>query len=147
MASVIPNRFWYDVLRKVISLSADTFYCALVDNTYTPNKDDTVWSASIDPGSSEIIGSVAVGYTTGGVALAGVVFSQDDTNDLCKFDANDAVWTSSTITARYAVVYDSTPTDKTIVAVYEFSADKSSSTGTFTIQWSTSGLMVFEQGT
>lgn len=62
------------------------------------------------------------------------------------FDAADASWASSTITARYAVVYDSSPsTDATrpLIGLLDFGSDVSSTASTFTVVWDTRGLFVF----
>ena len=59
------------------------------------------------------------------------------------FDADDVAWANSTITARYAVIYDATPAadaDKKLLAYVDFGADKSSSSGTFQITWNASGI-------
>ena len=52
-------------------------------------------------------------------------------------------WASSTITARYAVIYDGTPgTDATrpLIGYINFGADVVSSSGTFTITWDPTGI-------
>lgn len=52
-------------------------------------------------------------------------------------DAADPSWTSSTITARYAVYYKSTGTSSTslLIGLEDFGSDKVSSNGTFQIQF------------
>lgn len=58
-------------------------------------------------------------------------------------DGADTSWASSTITARYAVIYDSTPgTDATrpLIALINFGADMSSTAGTFLITWDAAGI-------
>jgi hypothetical protein len=144
MASLIYNRFWMDLGLKATALSADDLRVALVDSTYTPNKDNTRWVTGSDPYDSEVVGSA---YTAGGAILSGSTLTQDDTNDLVKWDATDVTWQTSTITARNAVVYDSTIANKNLIACYQFTEDKASANGNFTIQWSGSGLMEFKQGT
>lgn len=59
------------------------------------------------------------------------------------FDAADASWTTATLTARYAVVYDSTPaTDATrpLIGLLDFGSDISSTASTYTVAWDTRGL-------
>jgi hypothetical protein len=59
-------------------------------------------------------------------------------------DAADTAWTSSTITARYAVIYDATPgTDATrpLIAYVDFGADVSTTAGTFTLTYDSAGLV------
>lgn len=58
-------------------------------------------------------------------------------------DAADASWASATITARYAVVYDSTPGSNAtnpLLFLVDFGSDVSSTAGAFTIQWSAAGI-------
>jgi hypothetical protein len=72
------------------------------------------------------------GYTTGGKTL---VVSQVPTNGgsgtTAFIDFSDVTWTSATITARGALIYNST--DDTTVGVLDFGADKTSTSGDFTI--------------
>ena len=59
-------------------------------------------------------------------------------------DADDQTWTSSTITARYAVVYDATPATnatKPLIGYVDFGSDQSSSNGNFTITWDATGIV------
>ncbi|MFC9766736.1 hypothetical protein ACFVJ2_33630, partial [Rhodococcus jostii] len=59
-------------------------------------------------------------------------------------DAADSSWTTSTITARYAIIYNSTPgTDATrpLIAYVDFGADVSTTAGTFTITWDAAGIV------
>lgn len=52
-------------------------------------------------------------------------------------------WTTATITARYGVLYDASPsTDATrpLIALIDFGADQTSTAGTFLIQWDPSGI-------
>lgn len=91
-------------------------------------------SASTTTYSGSTTGEVANGggYTTGGKTLT---VSQIPTNGgsgtTVYIDFADVTWTSATITARGALIYNST--DDTTVAVLDFGADKSSSDGDFTI--------------
>jgi hypothetical protein len=60
-----------------------------------------------------------------------------------QFDAADASWSSATLTARYAVVYDSTPsTDATrpLIGLLDFGSDVSSTASTYTVVWDSRGL-------
>jgi len=95
-----------------------------------------------DPFDSEITGSA---YTAGGAVLTGATATIDTSNDLVTLDATDLTWATSTITARNAVLYDSTITNKNLIACFQFTEDKSSANGDFTIQWNASGLMTLQQ--
>jgi hypothetical protein len=70
------------------------------------------------------------GYTTGGNTL---VVSQVPTSSgtTAFIDFADTTWSAATITARGALIYNST--DDTAVAALDFGSDKSSTAGDFTI--------------
>jgi hypothetical protein len=58
-------------------------------------------------------------------------------------DGADLSWATSTITARYCVLYDSTPaTDATrpLIALIDFGADMASTAGTFLVQFDAVGI-------
>lgn len=70
------------------------------------------------------------GYTTGGNTLT---VSQVPTSSgtTAFIDFADTTWSNATITARGALIYNST--DNTSVAVLDFGSDKTSTAGDFTI--------------
>ena len=72
------------------------------------------------------------GYTAGGNALTGAVISADGTTAIVDFD--NTTWASSTITARGALIYNSSKANRAI-AVLDFGSDKTSTDGDFTIQF------------
>ena len=72
------------------------------------------------------------GYSTGGNTLTRVDPSSSGTTGFTDF-AN-TTWSSATITARGALIYNSSDSNKA-VAVLDFGADKSSTSGDFTIQF------------
>lgn len=74
-------------------------------------------------------------YTAGGGTLTNVTPTTSGTTALTDFD--DLEFTSATITARGALIYNSTASGDPTVAVLDFGADKTSTTGTFTIQFPT----------
>lgn len=120
-------------------MDTDTIKVGLLTSAYSPNIDShTIWT---DVSGSEVVGT---GYTTGGATLANVSVTQDNTNDRAVLDADDTAWASSTITARYAVVYDSTPVSpaKPLIAVFDFGSDKSTTANTFTLQWNATGMWI-----
>lgn len=140
MASVIYNSWKLKLIdnsTKIdLSVGANTIKCALVTSSYTPVIDSHDFFDDI---TSEVTGT---GYTAGGLTLTTSV-SQDNTDDEGVFDANDAVWTSSVITARGAVIYKSTGTASTspLICYIDFGADKSSDGGSFTITWNSEGII------
>lgn len=120
-----------------IDLTNDTIKVALTTSTYTPNQDAHDY---FDDVTNEVSGT---GYTAGGATLGTKSISLDTANNYVKFDAADTTWSSSTITARYAVIYRSTGTASTseLIGYIDFGEDKSSSNGDFTITWDTNGII------
>ena len=71
-------------------------------------------------------------YVTGGLALTKVAPTSSGTTAFTDF--GDRSFTTATITARGALVYNDTNGDKA-VAVLDFGSNKTSTSGTFTIQF------------
>ena len=71
------------------------------------------------------------GYTAGGNALTNI--NPTTANTTAYTDFSDVSWTSSTITANGALIYNDTQSGDPAVAVLAFGSDKSSSNGTFSI--------------
>jgi hypothetical protein len=130
--SVISKAF-----NKEIDFDSDTIKVALLSSSYTPNQDTHDYFNDVS--SFEVSGT---GYTAGGATLANKSVTYTGATNVTKFDADDVSWTSSTITARYAVVYDSTGTASTsaLIGYVDFGSDQSSSSGTFSIVWDSAGI-------
>ena len=140
MANAVYNSYKKAALDADIDLVNDTIKVMLVTSDYTPDVDSHDHKDDIDALSVEVSGT---GYTAGGAALANKTTTQDNTNDRGVFDADDVTWSSSTITARGAIIYKDTGTASTspLIAYVDFGADKSSSGGNFTIQWDADGIL------
>ena len=102
----------------------DTFKIALYTSSASLGAATTAYSTT-----NEITGT---GYTAGGNTLTRVDPSSSGTTGFTDF-AN-TTWSSATITARGALIYNDTDSDKA-VAVIDFGADKASTAGDFTIQF------------
>lgn len=102
----------------------DTFKIALYTSSASLGAATTAYSAT-----NEVSGT---GYTAGGNTLTRVDPSSSGTTGFTDF-AN-TTWSSATITARGALIYNDTDSDKA-VAVLDFGADKTSTAGDFTIQF------------
>jgi len=135
MASGIYNRYKANLMNKEVDMEADTIKCALLSSSHSFNADNNTWS---DISANEISGT---GYTAGGASLANKSVTQDNTNDKAKFDADNVTWSNATITAHYAVLYDDTLTNDDLIACFDFGSDKSSSSGNFTIEWDSNGII------
>lgn len=129
-------------LNKEVNYITDTIKVMLCTSAYTPNQDAHIYKSSI---TGEVTGT---GYTAGGATLTNKTMTYDGATNTIKLDADDVVWASSTITARYAVIYDDTGTDSTstLLGYIDFSEDKISSAGNFTITWDTAGIFAVVAG-
>ena len=107
--------------------SADTFKIALYTSSASLTAATTAYSSSNEVSDS---GS----YSAGGGSLTSVTPTTSGTTAICDFA--DISFTSATITARAALIYNSTNSNKA-VAVLDFGGDKTSTSGTFTIQFPT----------
>lgn len=138
MASVFYNSFKHRLLDGTIDLDTDDIKVMLVTSAYSPDIDTHTVVGDV---TNEVSGT---GYTAGGESLTSIDASQDNTNDRGVYDADDVSWTSSTITARGAVMYDDTVVSpsKPLICYFDFGSDKSSSSSTFKIQWDGSGIFV-----
>jgi len=107
------------------STAADTFYLALYTSSASLDAATTAYTTS-----GEV--ATAGGYNAGGQALAVAAGSPTYTSTTAWLDFDDEVWTSSTITARGAMIYNSDQSNK-CVAVLDFGGDKTSTAGDFTV--------------
>lgn len=139
MASKMYGNAILKAFNKEIDWDSDTIKVALVGSGYTPNQDShDYWD---DVSSNEVTGT---GYTAGGATLAGKTATYDSASNVIVLDANDVVWASSTITARYAVVYDdsgATNAQKALIGYVDFGSDQSSTNGNFTVTWDATGII------
>tara|TARA_R100001143_G_scaffold54326_1_gene50072 strand:- start:539 stop:967 length:429 start_codon:yes stop_codon:yes gene_type:complete len=100
----------------------DTFKIALYTSSATLSAATTAYSAT-----NEVSGT---GYTAAGNTLTRVDPSSSGTTGFTDFA--DTTWSSASITARGALIYNDSDSDKAI-AVLDFGADKTASGGDFTI--------------
>jgi hypothetical protein len=129
----------YDHLaQKRIDFDSDALKVALCTSTYTPNQDTHDFFNDI---TNEVSGT---GYTAGGAALASVTWAYTSGTNTWTLDAADTAWAGSTITARYAIIYDSTPgtaATNPLIGYVDFGADVISTGGAFTITWAATGIV------
>lgn len=139
MANVVVNTLKSDVLNGNIDLVNDTIKVMLLDSNHTNDIDAQEFVDDVSANEVSASGT----YALGGAALTSKTVTTDDTNDRGVFDAADVTFTSSTITARYAVIYKDTGTPSTspIVCIFDFVTDQVSTSGDFSIQWNTDGIL------
>jgi|TARA_R100000455_G_C6272081_1_gene128643 hypothetical protein len=107
--------------------TADTFNLALYTSSASLSAATTAYTTS-----NEVSGT---GYTAKGAALTTVAPTSSSTTALVDF--NDLTFSSSTITARGALIFNDTQSGDPAVAVLDFSSDKTSTAGDFTIVFPT----------
>jgi hypothetical protein len=112
--------------------TGNAFKIALVTSSSTNGATTDHYSG----GTNNISGEVASGggYTTGGMALTNVTPTSTGTTAWLDFGPTDPTWTTSTITARGALIYNTTSANRSVV-VLDFGSDKTSSAGDFTVQF------------
>jgi hypothetical protein len=126
--NAIANSFKKELLEGKHNFTASTgdkFKLALYTSSATLGKSTTAFTSTNQVAAS---GS----YVSGGGALVNAGTSLASNTAIVDF--NNLSFTSATITARGALIYN-TSNSNTAVCVLNFSTDKSSTSGTFTIQF------------
>ena len=111
--------------------AGDIFKIALYTSSATLNSTTTAFSATNEVGNSGQ-------YTSGGGALTngGTSIGSGTGKGVAIVDFADRSFTGVTLTARGALIYNtSSATTNAAVAVLDFGADKTATSGTFTIQF------------
>jgi hypothetical protein len=137
--------FWYgnglkSITEAKVNWPTDTIKVSLHTSAYTPNQDTHDFFDDVSATQVAATG----GYTAGGATLGTKTNAYTAGTNTVALDAADTVWAASTITARYAVIYDSTPgTDATrpLLGYVDFGADVTSTAGDFTITWAAGGIL------
>lgn len=138
MASKTYGNLMKAAFNKEVDYDTDDIKVMLLSAAYSPNQDGHDYLDDVI--ANEVQGA---GYTSGGKTLTGKSVTYDSATNTTKFDADDVSWANSTVTARYAVVYDNsgaTNAQKALLAFYDFTTDRASSNGEFVIRWGADGL-------
>lgn len=124
ITAALCNSFKRELLAMSPHTAADVYKIALFTSAATLSKATTAYAAT-----GEVSGT---GYTAGGQTLAG--FSATLDSDTAILDwTTDPTWANASITARGALIYNSTR-GGAAVAVLDFGADVSSTNASFTVQ-------------
>tara|TARA_E500000305_G_scaffold15025_1_gene10669 strand:- start:657 stop:1109 length:453 start_codon:yes stop_codon:yes gene_type:complete len=113
--------------------SGDTFKIALYTNSASFDAATTAYTTS-----NEVSGT---GYSAGGGALTNVDPTSSGTTALTDFQ--DETFSTATITARGALIYNTTPNTTSLsvtnpsIVVLDFGGDKTSTAGDFTVVFPT----------
>lgn len=132
ITQALATSFKVELLQGVHNFTpstGDTFKIALYTSSATLDATTTAYTATNEVANGN-------GYTTGGATLTNAAVTSTGTSAYIDFD--DVTWAASTITARGALIYNSTDSNKA-VAVLSFGQDYSSSSGNFTISFPAPG--------
>jgi len=120
------SSFKQQILLGEHDLDTDVLKIALYVSAATLSASTTVYTTS-----DEVVGT---GYVAGGNTLAGATVTLSGTTAYVDF--SDTTWSTATFTARGALIYNSSKSNKAI-AVLDFGADKTVTAGDFTVQFPT----------
>ena len=132
ITSAICNSFKQELLvgtHNFTATTGDTFKLALFTSSATLGAGTTAFNTS-----NEITNSSGTAYTSGGISLTSVTPTLDSSTAVCDF-AN-ASFTDASFTANGCLIYNSSKSNKAVAAI-AFGADKTVTSGTFTIQFPT----------
>ena len=128
--NAITNSFKEDLLNGLHDFAVstgDVYKLALYDSSASIGADTTSYAVGI----SGQVGDTGQ-YAAGGGALVNALVSVNGTTAFVDF--NDLSFTGVTLTARGALVYNTSETNKS-VCVLDFGGDKTATSGTFTVQF------------
>ena len=124
---------------KEVDWDTDAIRVMLLTSAVAPDQDTWIYKSHIVAnGGVEVVGTA---YVARG-ALLGTKTIGYTADNVIKLSGAAVTWAVSTITARYAIIYDDTTVDATSVLLgfVDFGADQVSSAGNFTITWNTDGI-------
>jgi len=130
ITSAICNSFKQEILQaehNFTASSGNTFNLALYTSSASLGAGTTAYTTS-----NEVSGS---GYTAKGNALTSVTPALDSSTAVCDFA--DTSFTSASFTARGCLIFNDSHSSDAAVCVIDFGADKTVTSGTFTIQFPT----------
>jgi|TARA_R110000868_G_C10829273_1_gene759247 hypothetical protein len=110
------------------SNTSQTFKIALFTSDASLDADTTAYAVT-----NEASGT---GYTAGGATLT-IATNPTSTSGTAYLTFSTVTWTTSSITARGALIYRSSGTGNNAVAVLDFGADKTTLGSTFTVTFPT----------
>jgi hypothetical protein len=128
--NAITNSFKEDLLNGLHDFApstGDVYKLALYDSSASIGADTTSYAVGI-------VGQVGDSgqYAAGGGALVNALVSLNGTTAFVDF--NDLSFTGVTLTARGALIYNTSESSKS-VCVLDFGGDKTATSGTFTVQF------------
>jgi hypothetical protein len=122
ITSAVCNSFKQQCMLGEHDLDTDVLKIALFTDAATLGASTTAYSTT-----NEVVGT---GYTAGGETLSSVTVTLD--GSVAIVDFADVTWTSASFTARGALIYNSSKSNKA-VAVFDFGSNRTSSDGDFVV--------------
>lgn len=126
ITQALCTSFKSELLGGTHDLDTDAIKIALFTSSATLDATTTSYSTT-----NEVSGT---GYTAGGNTLTSATIATSGTT--AYLDFADTTWSSATMTARGALIYNADKSNRAI-AVLDFGGDKTSTNGDFTIQFPT----------
>lgn len=123
ITAAVCNSYKQEVMQGVHE-AADTYKVALYTSAATLSKATTAYTTTNEVANGN-------GYTTGGATLSGFSVTIDADTAILDF-TTDPTWAAATITARGALIYNSSQSNKA-VCVLDFGSDITSTADTFTV--------------
>ena len=131
--SAVCTSFKVELLKGEHNFTAstgDTFKIALYTSSATLGAGTTDYATG-----NEITNTSGTAYTAGGATLTSVTPAASSTTAVCDF--SDVSYTDATFTANGCLIYNDTATGDPACVAVAFGADKTVTSGTFTIQFPT----------
>ena len=121
--------FKVELFKAEHDFDSHTFKIALYTSSATLGATTTAYSST-----NEITNTSGSAYSAGGKALTVTSTFPKSTGTTALVDFDNVSWTTATFTARGALIYNSSASNKA-VAVLDFGSDRSASASTFEIQF------------
>ena len=133
ITSAVCTSFKVELLKGVHNFTAttgNTFKIALYTSDATLGASTTAYATT-----NEITNTSGAAYTAGGATLTSVTPVASSTTAVCDFA--DVSYSSATFTANGCLIYNDSATGDPACVAVAFGADKTVTSGTFTIQFPT----------
>jgi len=130
ITTALPTSFKVEILKGVHNFTAssgDTFKMALYTSSASLGAATTAYTTS-----NEVSGT---NYTAKGNTLTSVTPVASSTTAVCDFA--DTTWSSATITANGAMIFNESASGDPAVAILAFGSDKTSTAGDFVVSFPT----------
>ena len=135
ITTALCNTFKQELLQGIHAFGTDTFKLALIKSGESGTYGPATTNYSDVTGNSDEIGNTG-SYSAGGATLTNVAVTGGSGASTAFVDFDNVQFTNATIDANGAIIYNSSDSNKA-VCVLDFTSNKSSTSGTFTIQFPT----------